>query len=328
MPPRPRSTESASTRCSRSRRPGSGSSAGSERLFPSPRRARTAESGSADGVELDQVFGHRPRLGSAGTGESPKSGVFALGVGAEPARELGAASALRACDRSVSARPRPYGRSGTAPRRSPCCSCPPRPAPRSAARLGVNPPPEGRAAADPRQARRARCPPRPAPATPRRSRAPPRCLPRRLSPLGPAKHRAVDQQGAGPLEGRRHPLVNLEACSSCARRLQIAFGRLQQTPAARAHRQRPGSPKPAAGLLQPPELDAGLVKVADRDQRLDRSSRAGYRLGSLSPRDWRFADDRSQLLRRSVIVAGGQVDQAEQRTVPLDQARRAVLARE
>ena len=58
--------------------------------------------------------------------------------------------------------------------------------------------------------------------------------------------------------------------AACERRFEVALGRLQQAPAARTHRQGPGSAEPAAGFLQPSELDAGLVEVADRDQRLDR----------------------------------------------------------
>ena len=65
----------------------------------------------------------------------------------------------------------------------------------------------------------------------------------------------------------------------------------------RTHRKRPRRPEPAAGLLQPSELQPRLVEVADRDQRLDRElarrvearlarttrSGAGARRGRASP---------------------------------------------
>ena len=69
-------------------------------------------------------------------------------------------------------------------------------------------------------------------------------------------------------------------------------------------RKRPGSPEPTAGFFQPFELDAGLVQVADRDQRLD-----GKLAGRIEARLARAtclppANDRSKRFSRRRIVAG------------------------
>ena len=58
--------------------------------------------------------------------------------------------------------------------------------------------------------------------------------------------------------------------AACERLAEVSLGGLEQGTAARAHRERPGRAEPAAGFLEPAELDPGLVEVADRDQRLDR----------------------------------------------------------
>ena len=135
-------------------------------------------------------------------------------------------------------------------------------------------------------------------------------LPRRLSPLRAAKDRSVDEQSASALEWHRHPPVHLQRLLAAYERcFEAAFGGLEQAAAARAHGKRPGRPETAAGLFEPSEVDARLVEVADRDQRLDRElpRRVEARLQPtpcLAP-----ADDGSQLLGRCRVVAGGQIDQ-------------------
>src|SRR5262245_8275958 len=89
------------------------------------------------------------------------------------------------------------------------------------------------------------------------------------------------------------------------RSFEIALGRLQQAAAARPHDQWPWCAEPLAGLLEPVELGASLLEIADGHERLDRELSGGVEARLTRTACLEAADERCKLLRCGGVVASG-----------------------
>ena len=249
-----------------------------------------------DGVELDQVFGHGSEARtSRERAKDRKSGVFALGVGAEPARQLGARAhselavdpLQRVLDRMDAEEQR---RGGLL-----VASCPPRRPRRSAARSASTRRPKelGRRSVP---ARRVRSPPRPAPAAPRRSRAPPRSPPAPPSAAWPGEASCRRSAGCGP--ARRAP-ASARAPRALARSLRAPPPDLPRLPGGDRGSARPSQAarESRAGGRLLPAIRAG------RGPRRGRRPRPAPRSRAPGP-------DRGSARPRHVPAAGGRPEQA------------------
>src|SRR5262249_28941472 len=124
------------------------------------------------------------------------------------------------------------------------------------------------------------------------------------------------EQGAGPVERiRTSGMLGKRAFEAGEGGLEVA-GRGQMQPAApRQDGQRPGPVERGGAVLPGREYLAGLVEVADRDQRLAQGAQLEP-LGRFEHVDIADLVRPSQVDQRRVRVAEGQLDEAEYPAVP------------